>query len=60
MAHAMSHAVIASHLRGLGLIPGQSIWDLWWTKCDWDRFNTEYFCFIPLAVFCFIYLPPDL
>jgi hypothetical protein len=24
--------------RGLGLIPGQSMWDLWWKKWHWDRF----------------------
>ena len=29
----------ASHRRGPGSIPGQSIWDLWWTKWHWDRFS---------------------
>jgi len=24
--------------RDVGLIPGQSEWDLWWTKWLWDRF----------------------
>jgi hypothetical protein len=28
---------------------GQSMWDLWWTKCHWDRFLPEYFGF-PLSV----------
>jgi hypothetical protein len=27
--------------------PGQSMWDLWWTKWHWDRFFPEYF---PLSV----------
>jgi len=22
-----------SHHRGLGSIPAQRVWDLWWTKC---------------------------
>jgi hypothetical protein len=26
-------------LGGLGPIPGQSMWDLWWTKWHWDRFG---------------------
>jgi hypothetical protein len=26
-----------------GSIPGQSMWDLWWTKLNWDRFLPEYF-----------------
>jgi hypothetical protein len=30
-------------------IPGQSIWDLWWTKWHWDRFFPEYFGF-PLSI----------
>jgi hypothetical protein len=27
-------------------IPGQSMWDLWWTKWHWDRFFPEYFGFL--------------
>jgi hypothetical protein len=23
----------------------QSMWDLWWTKWQWDRFFSEFFCF---------------
>jgi hypothetical protein len=30
-------------------IPGQSMWDLWWTKRHWDRFLPEYFGF-PLSI----------
>jgi hypothetical protein len=26
-------------------IPGQSMWDLWWTKWHWDRFFPELFGF---------------
>jgi hypothetical protein len=26
------------HCGGLGLIPAQYMWDLWWTKWHWDRF----------------------
>jgi hypothetical protein len=32
-----------------GSIPGQSMWDLWWTKRHWDRFFPEYFGF-PLSI----------
>jgi hypothetical protein len=32
-----------------GSIPGQSIWDLRWTKWHWDRFFSEYFGF-PLSI----------
>jgi hypothetical protein len=28
--------------------PGQSMWDLWWTKWHWDRFFSVFFCF-PLS-----------
>jgi hypothetical protein len=31
--------------HGSGLIPGQSVWDLWWTKWHWDRFFPEYLVF---------------
>jgi hypothetical protein len=34
-----------SHRGGPGSIPGQSMWDLWWTKRHWDRFFSEYFGF---------------
>jgi hypothetical protein len=39
----------ASHCGGPGSIPGQSMWDLWWTKWQWDRFFLKYFGF-PLSV----------
>jgi hypothetical protein len=29
--------------------PGQSMWDLWWTKWHWDKFFPEYFGF-PLPI----------
>jgi hypothetical protein len=38
-----------SHRGGLCSIPGQSMWDLWWTKWHWDRFFPEYFGF-PLSI----------
>jgi len=28
---------------------GQSVWDLWGMKCQWDRFLSKYFSF-PLSV----------
>jgi hypothetical protein len=33
--------------RRLGFDPGQSMWDLWWTKWHWDRFFPENFGFLP-------------
>jgi hypothetical protein len=44
--HVMAQA---SHSRGLGLHPHQSMWHLWWTKWHWDRFYSEFFSF-PLSV----------
>ena len=33
-------------------LPGQSMWNLWWKKWEWDRFFSKYFGF-PLSVsFC--------
>jgi hypothetical protein len=29
----------ASHHDGLGSIPGQVMWDLWWTKWHWGSFS---------------------
>jgi hypothetical protein len=39
----------ASDRGGPGSIPGQSMWDLWWTKWHWDRFFPDYFGF-PLSI----------
>jgi hypothetical protein len=30
-------------------LPGQSMWDLWWTKWHWDRLFSEFFGF-PLSI----------
>jgi hypothetical protein len=37
--------ILVSHRGGPGSRPGQSIWDLWWTKWHWDRFLSEFFGF---------------
>jgi hypothetical protein len=42
----------ASHRGGPGSRPGQSVWDLWWTKWHWDTFFNEFFGF-PLSVSSF-------
>jgi hypothetical protein len=39
----------ASHFGDLGLIPGQSMWALWWAKWQWGRLFSEFFGF-PLSV----------
>jgi hypothetical protein len=33
---------LVSHKRGLGAIPGQSTWKLWWTEWLWSRFFSKY------------------
>jgi hypothetical protein len=35
--------------RRLGFSPGQSVWDLWWTKWQWDGFISKFFGF-PLSM----------
>jgi hypothetical protein len=35
--------------RRPGFAPGQSMWDLWWTKWHWDMFFSEFFG-IPLTI----------
>jgi len=43
----MAQTVIHMRLKreGQGSIPGQSMWDLWRTKCHWERFFYEYYHF---------------
>jgi len=45
-----SGELLACHCGGLGLIPGQWMLDLWWTKWHWDRFFCEYFGFFPSII----------
>jgi hypothetical protein len=33
----------ACHCTGLGSIPEQSMWNLWWTSWYWDRFLSQHF-----------------
>ena len=47
LGHAMAQA--CSYHRGPGSIPGQSMWDLWWTEFHWDRFVSKY-SGLPLSV----------
>jgi hypothetical protein len=44
--------LLASHHRDLGLHPGQSVWDLWWTKLHWDRVFFEFFSLICKTELC--------
>jgi hypothetical protein len=43
------NTIQTSHSGSSNSMPGQSMWDLWWTKWHWDRFLSEYFSF-PLSV----------
>jgi len=40
---------ILKHHGGPGSIPGQPIWDLWWTKLHRDRFFSQYFSFLSVS-----------
>jgi hypothetical protein len=37
--HCSDNQSQAPHRGGLGSIPGQIMWDLWWTKWHWGRFS---------------------
>jgi hypothetical protein len=43
IAQAVSHWLPTAAARGS--IPGQVMWDLWWTKWHWGRFFSGYFGF---------------
>jgi hypothetical protein len=50
--------------RVTGSLLGQSMWDLWWAKWQWDRFLSEFFGFsavniIPPSSSILIYHPGD-
>ena len=47
--HVLGGQSPAYHRGGMGSIPDQSMWDLWWTECHWDGFLCQYFSF-PLSV----------
>jgi hypothetical protein len=47
MARTVSRQALTEDARGS--IPGQSMWDLWWTKWYWDMFLSEYIGFPPIA-----------
>jgi hypothetical protein len=39
----------ASYCGGLCSIPGQSMWDLWWTRWQWDRVSS-FTCVFPVSI----------
>jgi len=43
--HCSGGYLLASHSGCPGLIPGQSIWDMRWTKYHWARCFSEHFSF---------------
>jgi len=47
--HGLGGQSPTSHRGGLSSIPGQSVWNLWWTKWHYDRFLSQHFGF-PLSV----------
>jgi hypothetical protein len=36
--------------RGLSAGCNQSLWGLWWTKCQWNKFSSKYFCFSSVSI----------
>ena len=61
--HCTGSQFLQSHCTGPGLIPGQSMWELWWTKWHRERFfPPEYFSFSlsvsfhQCSIFIFIYM----
>jgi hypothetical protein len=52
------------HCGGPGSIPGQSMWNFWWTNGHWGRVFSQYFAFLLSACFpwspTFICLSPTL
>jgi hypothetical protein len=48
MAQIVSRRPLTAEARGSR--PGQSMWDLLWTKWQWDRFFSEFFGF-PLSIY---------
>jgi len=48
---AMTQAVNFLPVTGLGSVPGQCMWNMWWVKWNWDRFYSEYFSFPLLVLF---------
>jgi len=46
--------LLASHRRGPDYIPAHSLWDLWWTKGQWNRL------FICISALLFTVVPPIL
>jgi hypothetical protein len=46
-SRAMAQAVSRrSLIGGPGSYPGQSMWDLWWTKWHWGRLSLSFFSFL--------------
>jgi len=46
--HGLSSQFLQFHCTGPNLIPGQSMWELWWIKWHWDRLfpPSEHFSFL--------------
>jgi hypothetical protein len=42
--HGSSDSSPVSHRGGQGSSPGQSMWDLWWTKWHWDMLFCDFPC----------------
>jgi hypothetical protein len=40
----------ASHCGGRDSSPGQSMWDLWWTKWHWGRFSLSTWVPLPILI----------
>ena len=43
LCYGLGSYSLSSHGGVLGSVPGQCVWDLWWTGWQWDRFLPDYF-----------------
>ena len=51
------HAMMQFCHRGLGLIPGQSMWDLWWTRVALGQVFLQVLWFLPSSSFSHCCIP---
>jgi len=42
--------MIGKHLRVLGSIPDQSVWDFWWVTWHWNRFISQHLRHLSVSI----------
>jgi hypothetical protein len=54
ICHSSGHKSVASHSGKPVWTPGQYLWDLWWTKWQWQRLLSNNFGFPVIIITCII------